>query len=205
MSIPSDPRAEPPEQPKTAQIPAADKNEILLAELKSLFVAGQAAMVDRVDSGFRAVKTDMDLLGGNVELLSGQFQGLEQDVRHLQSWRVRTEDRQTASSMRAKAPSAFDLEQDAKLAIALSELAEERAMRKKLEETSATKADLESVAKAQTKDIVQSLSSAVERSPAVRKLLLAIAGLLFLAINTGTQYLLTKNAQQPAPPTQGHQ
>ncbi len=196
MTTPIDPRAEPPEQPKTAEFTGPDKNSILLAELKVLMSSGLGAISERVDNGFKSVKADMDLLGG-------QFESLERDVRGLQSWRVRTEDRQTAASMRAKAPSSFDLEQDAKLAIALSDLAEEKALRKKLEETSATKADLEAVARAQTRDIVASLSSAVERSPTVRKLLLAIAGLIFLAVNTGAQYLLTKSAQQPAQ-TQDH-
>lgn len=189
MTTPIDPRAEPPEQPKTAQIPAADKNAILLAELKQLMVAGQAALVagqtaleERVDNGFRATKADMDLLAGHVEVL-------ERDVRGMQSWRVRVEDRLQSNSMRAQATSTIDSEQDAKLSNALVALAEEKERREQLERNSATKADLAAITESQTAAILAGFES-FKKSPLVK---MAIAAVLAAA----TTWLATKGVHLP--------
>ncbi len=186
-----------PPQPKTQQLPAADRTEILLAEMKALMVAGNAQINERVEVGFKSVKADMDLLGG-------QFESLERDVRGLQSWRVRTEDRAAASSLRVQQISAIDLEQDAKLANALIQLSEEKARREALEKNGATKADLEAITKAQTSAIVEGIkgvSSLAEKSPTVRGLLLALAGLAFVAITAATNYVSTRLAAQPVQTT----
>jgi hypothetical protein len=166
MTTPIDPRAEPPEQPKTAQLPAADRTAIQLSELKALIVAGQSAINERVDDGFRGVKADMDLLGG-------QFESLERDVRGLQSWRVRTEDRQAVASMRAKAPSSFDMEQDAKLA---EVIIWRNGVDEKLSAT-ATKDDLAKATDAQTTAIVGAISKAAA-SPLLKMIGTAILGIL---------------------------
>lgn len=179
----------------TKEFSAPDKTAILLAEMKALMVSGNAAITERVETGFKSVKADMDLLGG-------QFESLERDVRGLQSWRVRTEDRQAAASIRVRENSSIDLAQDAKLANALAALAEEKAARLALEKNAATKADLEAVTKAQTSAIVSAIggvSALAEKSPMVRTLLMAFAGLVFMSITAATTYLSTLSAQKQAP------
>ncbi len=167
----------------------------MLAKLERLITAGN----DRADAGFKAVKADMDLLGG-------QFESLERDVRGLQSWRVRTEDRQALNSLRAQATSSVDLEQDAKLATALTQLAEEKAKFETLEKNAATKDDLKKITEAQTSAIVEAvkgIAAAAEKSPTARALLLAFAGLLFVCITAATNYVTTRAAQVVPQQTKG--
>ncbi len=96
-TMPIDERAEPPEQPKTVSLPSMT-DRALLEDLRSV-----------MKDGFSAQRRDFDLLGG-------QFESLTEDVRGLQSWRVRTEDRFARNSMRVAESSEHDIEREAKLA-----------------------------------------------------------------------------------------
>lgn len=112
-----------PPEPTTKPIPQG--------EILSGLVTKLAATIDRIESkqdqGFVAVKADF-------LLLTGQFEGLERDVRGMQSWRVRVDDKLTRHSERAKNPSEMDLDLQAKQAIEIIKNAEQD---KKLGETHA--------------------------------------------------------------------
>lgn len=162
------------------------------------------------------VRTGREETKADFALLAGQFESLESDVRGMQSWRVRIDDRLKSNSLRAQATSSVDLEQDAKLAQALMQLADEKARADRLEASAATKADVQRladvtatkaeikvIADAQTTDIVTSVESLSQRNKTVRRLLQATAALAFVAINAATLYLMRPAPQLPQPvPTQ---
>lgn len=172
-----DPKLPPAEQPQTIKLDAVQ----VLSEL----IRGVAA----------EVKSSREETKADFALLAGQFETLEQDVRGMQSWRVRVDDRLKSNSLRAQATTGVDLEQDAKLAKALVQLAEEKARGDKLEANAATKEDLKAITVAQTSAIVEGVKGVqklAEKSPVVRGLLYALAGLVLVAINAATTYLAAK-------------
>ncbi len=149
-----------PPQPTTTQLPAVappPRVDILKPETPGLSeVLGKlAAAVDRVeskqDAGFVAVKADFNLL-------AGQFEGLEKDVRGLQSWRVRTDDwraqnetRASNNSLRVQSVSSTSLEQDSKIA---NEIIARQALAKDVSDTKEELAALRNDTNAQTKILV---------------------------------------------------
>lgn len=187
-----DPRSEPAEQPKTTQLPAADKTDIQFNELKILITAGLSALDSKVAIGFKEQDIRLARVEANIDVLGNEIGNVKKEVGLLYSWKDDVDSRLKTNSMRAKAPSAFDMEQDARLAVALSQLAEEKARREKLEETAATKEDLKAVADKQTTDIVTSVSKLAEKNPTVRHLLTALAAVAVVGLNTLMTYLATK-------------
>lgn len=184
-----------PPQPKTQELPAADPVAVQFNELKLLIVTGLGALDARVGMGFRDLDTKVDRLEANLELQGGELGLVKKEVGLLFDWKGDVDTRLKNNSQRARAPSSFDMDQDAKLAQALSQLVEEKEKREKLEANAATKADLEAITKAQTSAIVEGIKGVetlAARSPVVRGLLLALAGLVFVALNAATTYLTTK-------------
>jgi hypothetical protein len=108
-----------PAQPKTLQLPAADKNEILLAELKVLMV-----------SGFKDLDTKVDRLEANLELQGGEIGLVKKEVALIFEWKGDVEQRLKNNSTRAQSAHGIDMEQSA-------QLAQERSAREEL----ATKVD----------------------------------------------------------------
>ncbi len=184
-----DPRAEPPEQPKTTQLPAVPEWAVELTKSVKL--------------GFSTVNVQLEELKGTDKTLTDAMTEMDAEFKDMRTRQRSAEEDIRRLSMRTKdtnvATSKADLEIEAKHAAVLIELAAEKAKTARLEATSATKDDLEKVAKAQTTDIVKSLTAAAEKSPTVRNLMLAVAGLAFLGISAMTQYLM--RPPPPPPPT----
>jgi hypothetical protein len=181
--------ADMPPQPPTTKLPAADPVAVQFTELKTLILTGNRVINDRVDAGFRASAADFSLL-------RGQFDVLEGDVRGMQSWRVKVDDRLRNNSQRAQATSSVDLAQDAKLGEALGLLAAEKARADKLEKEMVTKEDLAKANEAQTGAVVAGVAALAVKSPVGRAILLAIGGLMLVSINAATQYVIAKQSQQ---------
>lgn len=78
-------------QPKTKEIPAADKNEILIAELKSILV-----------SGLGRLETSLDLQ--------------QEQIRSINAWKGSVEVRLNKHSDARRLSSSIDLDHEAKLA-----------------------------------------------------------------------------------------
>lgn len=189
--MPEDPKPPQPDQPSTIRLDAVQ----VLSELIRGVAADVKASREETAVSFVAVKADFNLL-------AGQFDGLERDVRGMQSWRVRVDDRLTSNSVRAQATTGVDLAQDAKLAQALMQLGEAKARCEKLEEEAATKKDLEalgttidtkigSAALAQNAAIIAGVKSFVSK-PLVQKIGYAAGVLLLQVLTLGTAYLAMK-------------
>ena len=163
-----------PPQPKTTQLPAADKNEILFAELKVL-----------VSAGFTGLNERMDTFETNQKIQGGQIGVVEKEISLLWEWKSEVNERLKTNSQRAQATSSMDLDHEAKLGLVMGQLAEERAKREKLENESATKADiakaLDDAATVQTAAIVAGVKTIAE-TPTVKKLTGAILPVLLVAI-----------------------
>jgi hypothetical protein len=86
-------RPDMPAQPKTATFAAADKNEILLAEIKA------------------TVGSKVDRLEANLELQGGEIGLIKREVSLLYDWRDGVDERLRSNSMRARGASQVDLEQ----------------------------------------------------------------------------------------------
>lgn len=112
-----------PEQPKTQQLPAADKNEILLAELKVLVVSGFKDLDSKVDR----VETNLGIVSDDVRVTKDRLANAESRLGTLES-------RASMTSDRVRSASQVDLDQ-------ASQLAQERAAREALaDEVAETKA-----------------------------------------------------------------
>ena len=105
-----------PEQPKTVAIPKADKNEILLAELKSMVAGGFAEV--HVELG--GLDTKVDRLEANQALQGGQVSVVQSEIRTLFEWKGAVEARLSSNSMRAAATSSIDLDHEAKIAATIT-------------------------------------------------------------------------------------
>jgi hypothetical protein len=92
-----------PAQPKTATFAAADKNEILLAEIKAIV----CAVGEKVDT----VGSKVDRLEANLELQGGEIGLIKREVSLLYDWRDGVDERLRSNSMRARGASQVDLEQ----------------------------------------------------------------------------------------------
>ncbi len=116
-----DARAEPPEQPKTKQIPAASPVEILLTQIRTA-----------MDAGFRETNANIDLVTGDVK-------SLKADVRNLQEWKLVVEKQPTVTSERVRAiadgyTSQVDLQHEAALS---AEIIKNRERDRKIADTHA--------------------------------------------------------------------
>lgn len=105
-----------PPQPKTAQLPAADKQEILLAELKVLITQGLGALDAKVAIGFRDLDTKVDRLEANMELQGGEIGLVKKEVGLLFEWKGDVDQRLKNNSQRAAATSSVDLDHESKIA-----------------------------------------------------------------------------------------
>jgi chromosome segregation ATPase len=187
-----------PAQPKTAQLPAADKNEILHAEMKAFIAAGFTQVNRRLDDQDHVLVT---VVNEGVEV-NTRLERVEKRVTSAEESIAKLEGRIGKASERVREASAADLEHDAQLAQALVQLAEEKARREALEANAATKEDLKAITAAQTNAIVEVVAGVkfAAKNPTVQKLLWALAGLAFVAINAATTYLAQHHAE-PAPAT----
>ena len=101
-----------PEQPKTAEIPAADKQEILLAELKVLMVSGfRDASAD-----IKNLDTKVDRLEANLDLQGGELGLMKKEITLIYEWKSDVDNRLKANSQRAQAISNADMEHESKIA-----------------------------------------------------------------------------------------
>lgn len=173
-----------PAQPRTTELPAVDKQEILLAELKVL-----------VTQGFSSMNTRMEKFEQNQDLQGGQIGVVEKEMSLLWQWKEGVDEKLKTNSVRAKGDSAHDLEVDAKMA---EGLVWRRGVDDALART-ATKDDLRLATDAQTtaivtgvKEAVQGVFDAAAKSPTVRRLGQAAVALAFLAMSTATTYLLAR-------------
>ena len=149
-----------PEQPKTMQLPAADKNEILLAELKALVVSGFNSVNAKVDR----VETNLGIVSDDVRVTKDRLANAENRLSTLET-------RAQTTSEFARAASKTDLEQAA-------QLAQERAAREAL----ATKLDELSTSQATQLAILGRLDR-IAKNPIVKTLaaMLATAAITWLA------------------------
>lgn len=152
MSAEDETRPDMPAQPKTAQFAQADRNEILLAELKVIMCAG-----------FKDLHEKADRLEANLELQSGEIGLVKREVSLLYEWRDTVDDRLKSNSMRARGASQVDLDQAKAL----------------LDETSARELMKVTVDKLAESNVVQlailERLDGLAKHPTV-KLLLAVAG-----------------------------
>ncbi len=102
-----DNRADPPEQPKTVQIPAADKAEIQFTELKVLIMTTFSALDAKVALGFRDQNAKLETLF---------------------SWKEDVDARLRNNSQRAQASSNVDLSLESRQAQLETAIVETRAM-----------------------------------------------------------------------------
>lgn len=179
------------QQPDTTQLPKPTQVEIQLAEILSLSKATRGEVGD-VKQEVALVKGTVDLIQQDANLTKQEFRlrfvGIEGRVTELEGARVRHSERAGRVTM-------DNLEQDAKLANALSQLEEEKQRSARLEANSATKEDVtNAIAEAnhaQTDAIVAGIKSAA-KNPLVQKIGYALALLVLQAITVATAYLATK-------------
>lgn len=212
---PTDPRAEPPDEKVTVEIPSPPPWAVEMA--KSL----------------NEVKTGVSTLMEDGKGLNLRMAAVEGRIAKLESPSIPPLPPITSERVRAVVDghtSQADLEQQAKLAEIIikdterdKHIAETRALAEKaatkedvqalaeraatkedvkaLADSTASKAEVKAIADTQTKDIVTSVVTSVEglaaRNKTVRYLLIALAGLALVAINQATTYLT--RAPQPAP------
>jgi hypothetical protein len=173
-----------PAQPKTQELPAADKQDILLAEMRR---------------GFGTVNTRLDQ--HDTKLDKAITEGIEANVR-LDRVETRlgkaegrldtVEERAGRSSTGMRGLSGVDLRHESQIALLQTQLTEERARTVSKDEV----ADLVRKAnKEQTGAIVLALTSTAKEAannPMVRKIGYALAGLVLLAANAATTYLVDR-------------
>ncbi len=98
-----------PPQPKTVQLPAADRAEIQFNEMKALFISGINALDAKVALGFRNMTADVSNVASAVDVL--------RDRVNLHDRRFEdNEQRLNSNSMRAQVTSSIDLDHEAKIA-----------------------------------------------------------------------------------------
>ncbi len=185
---------------------AEEKPTVEIASVPDWAVKMTERFLERMNAGFSTVEDR--LTSQDTKLDKAITEGIEANVRldrvetrlGKAEGRLDTfEERVGRTSTGVRGLSQVDAEHEAKLGLALADLADEKAKREKLEAESATKADLKKVADAQTTDIVLSLEAVATRNKTVRMLLIALAALAFLAMNAATNYLTRGSpAQQPA-------
>lgn len=183
-----------PPQPKTQQLPAADKQEILLAELKVLML-----------NGFNALDTKVDRLEANLEIQGGEIGLVKKEVAIIFAWKNDVDEKLKSNSIRAQTTSSVGMEHEAKLGIALAALAEEKAKREKLEADAATKEDVKTMlAKAseeQTAAIVVGVETLM-KTPTAQKLKSALVPVLMVAITIiGIKLTMILNKLQETAPS----
>lgn len=184
-----------PPQPKTQQLPAADKQEILLAELKVLMIGG-----------FKDLDAKVDRLEANLELQGGEIGLVKKEVALIFAWKGDVDEKLKNNSLRAQATSSVDLDHEAKLGLAMAALTEEKAKREALEKNAATKEDVQKMlAKAseeQTAAIVVGVETLM-KTPTAQKLKSALVPVFMVAITIiGIKLTMVLNKLQGTPATQ---
>jgi hypothetical protein len=180
-----------PAQPKTKKFEGPDRVELQLAELRVIMTSALDALDTKVGTGLKGLESKVDSVDTTLRLQRVEFGVLQKQVNVLYVWKDVVDDRLKNNSHRASAMSITEAEQDAKLADALAQLAEEKARSNRLEATAATKEDLRAITSAQTGALVEAMTTAA-KNPTVQKLLWALAGLALVAINAATTYLTAK-------------
>ncbi len=106
----------------TRELPAADRTEIQLAELKVLLMTGLGQLDTKVAIGFRdveskvdGIETKVDRMEGSMELQKGEIGIVKQELGVLFSWKGDVEKRFNNNSQRAQASSQVDLEHEGKI------------------------------------------------------------------------------------------
>lgn len=141
-------------------------------------IAALTAAVDRMSAnmstGFRTVKTDMDLL-------AHQFENLETDMRHMQEWRARVDERLKKNSVRAAAPSETDLTLQARQA---EEIVKNLEQDRRLDEIKdmVVKIDTAATARGEVLDGIAASVSRALRSKMAEKIAYAFGGFILAAI-----------------------
>lgn len=182
-----------PPQPKTQPLPAADKQEILLAELKVLMIGG-----------FKDLDAKVDRLEANLELQGGEIGLVKKEVALIFAWKGDVDEKLKNNSLRAQATSSVDLDHEAKLGLAMAALTEEKAKREALEKNAATKEDVQKMltkaAEEQTAAIVVGVQT-VMKTPTAQKLKNAIVPVLLTAMAIiGLKLMAVLHKLQEAPP-----
>jgi hypothetical protein len=187
-----------PAQPTTTQLEAVPPWAVKLTEK---VVGGFSAMEARLDS--QDTKLDKAITEGieanvrldRVETRLGKAEG-RLDI---------FEERVGRTSVGVRGLSQVDMEHEAKLANALTDLAEEKAKREALEKNSATKEDiakaLEEATTAQTKAILGAVDAFAQK-PGVKKLTGAIVPVLMIAIAVIGLKLQASLSRLQTPPQQ---
>lgn len=160
MTTPIDPRVEPevPTQPRTAQLPAATPQDILLAEMR----------------GFRRDVTEsLATQDATLEAVVREGQRANSRLTRIEERVDDFESRIGRTSSRVREDSAMDLSRDAKLA---SVITWQNGVDSKLAET-ATKKDLETATSAQTAAILAGFD-VLRKSPIVKMIGTLVLGLL---------------------------
>jgi hypothetical protein len=152
----------------------------------------------------------------NIALVSGEVVVVKERLAVVEDWKRKQESMPPPppiTSERVKAivdghTSQPDLKLAAQQADIIAKIAETHALAQnaatkedmqKLAEGTATKAEVKEIAADQTHDIVSSVEGLAQRNKTVRMLLIALAGLAFLAINAATNYL-TRHVTAPQQP-----
>lgn len=160
MTTPIDPREEPPEQPRTAQLPAAKPEDILVAELRL---------------GFRTITTRLDTQDATLDAVVREGQRANSRLTRIEERVDDFEGRIGRTSSRVRQDSEMDMSRDAKLA---EVIIWQNGVNEKLAAT-ATKTDLATVTESQTAAILAGFDS-LRKSP-----LLKMVGTLILGLLTG--------------------
>lgn len=139
-----------PAQPKTRELPAADKTEIMFAELKVL-----------VTTRFNELDAKVERLEGNLALTSGEVGVVKSELVTIHEWRGSIEERLKNNSQRAKAMTDGDRAQDAQLA---QEITARQALAAKVDvleqKTDAQTAILERLDKIASNPLVKQIAAA---------------------------------------------
>ncbi len=112
-----DKRLEPPDQPVTKELPAADTMSIQLAELKVLLVSGLGQLDTKMVFGLRDLNTKVDRIELSQELQGDVISKLKAADDILFVWKAEMEQRMKSNSIRAASTSVTDMEQSAQLAM----------------------------------------------------------------------------------------
>ncbi len=102
MSSDEETRPEMPAQPKTRELPAADRTEIQINEIKVLMLKGMGELDVKMALGFKAIM--------------GDVADLSRRLIYVEDWKSESEARMTKTSLAVRGASQVDLAHEAQLA-----------------------------------------------------------------------------------------